>query len=130
MIDMLAQALATIPALRLAELVFAALFLVAGLVHAIGWRGGVQEMVAVGLPLPFDVNALVATLQIGGGLLLAAGTLVAPAALALGGFVVLAGLLAHQPWRGPERTKQAIALRERFALGASLLLIASLNVQP
>ncbi|MBD2841383.1 DoxX family protein [Erythrobacter rubeus] len=79
----------------IARILLAALFILAGVNKLSGMEGTVGYIASVGLPLPEIVYFLTVALEIGGGLMLAAGFKTRYAAGALGIFTVLTALIFH-----------------------------------
>jgi putative oxidoreductase len=77
------------------RLLLAALFILAGINKIGGMEGTVGYISSVGLPLPEVVYFGTVALEIGGGLLLAAGFKTRYVALALGIFTVLTAVIFH-----------------------------------
>lgn len=78
-----------------ARLLLAALFILAGINKLGAMEGTVGYIASVGLPFPELVYFGTVALEIGGGLLLAAGFKARYAALALGVFSVLTAVIFH-----------------------------------
>lgn len=78
-----------------ARLLLAALFILAGINKIGGMEGTVGYISSVGLPLPEVVYFGTVALEIGGGLLLAAGFKARQISLVLGVFTVLTAVIFH-----------------------------------
>ncbi|MEM7780525.1 MAG: DoxX family protein [Pseudomonadota bacterium] len=78
-----------------ARLLLAALFVLAGINKIGAMEGTVGYISSVGLPLPEVVYFGTVALEIGGGLLLAAGFKARQVALAMGVFTVLTAVIFH-----------------------------------
>lgn len=113
-------------ALLFGRLLLAAIFLDSGL-QKFGSQDGVAAVLAgKGLPLPWIGALGAATLEVIAGLALAAGVLVAPAALALAGFTLAAGALFHGFWEmeGAARIGERIHFLKNLSIIGGLLVLA------
>jgi len=111
-----------------ARLLFAALFLPAGISKLTGFAGTVGYISSVGLPLPTIGAALAATVEILGSLALLAGFGTRAAALALAAFTLVASFFFHAYWAVP--ADQAFVVQLLFfkniaVVGGLLALAAS-----
>lgn len=111
-----------------ARLLFAALFLPAGISKLTGFAGTVGYISSVGLPLPTIGAALAATVEILGSLALLAGFGTRAAALALAAFTLVASFFFHAYWAAP--AEQAFVVQLLFfkniaVVGGLLALAAS-----
>lgn len=84
-----------------ARVLFAALFLPAGIGKLTGFAGTVGYISSVGLPLPAVGAALALTVEIVGSLALLAGFGTRIAALALAAFTLVASFFFHAFWAVP-----------------------------
>ena len=111
-----------------ARVLFAALFLPAGISKLTGFAGTVGYISSVGLPLPTIGAALAATVEILGSLALLAGFGTRAAALALAAFTLVASFFFHAYWVAP--ADQAFVVQLLFfkniaVVGGLLALAAS-----
>src|SRR6185369_716187 len=79
----------------LARLLLAWVFIDSGMAKLLHWQDGIAEVAALGLPDPPLMLALVVGTQLVGGLAVAVGIGARLGGLALGGFTLVATLLAH-----------------------------------
>lgn len=109
------------------RLLFALLFLPAGLGKLTGFAGTVGYITSAGLPAPQLAAAFALSLEIIGGLalLLGAGTRVAALALAL--FTLVASFFFHNYWAVPEAQQfvQQLMFFKNIAVVGGLLSVAA-----
>jgi putative oxidoreductase len=109
------------------RLLFALLFLPAGLAKLTGFAGTVGYITSAGLPAPQLAAAFALSLEIIAGLalLLGAGTRVAALALAL--FTLVASFFFHNYWAVPEAQQfvQQLMFFKNIAVAGGLLSIAA-----
>jgi putative oxidoreductase len=109
------------------RLLFALLFLPAGISKLTGFAGTVGYISSVGLPLPQVAAALALSLEIIGGvaLLLGVGTRLAALALAL--FTLVASFFFHNYWAAPEAQQfvQQLMFFKNIAVVGGLLSVAA-----
>jgi putative oxidoreductase len=110
------------------RLLFAALFLPAGLSKLTGFEGTAGYIASVGLPLPAVGAALAIVVEIAGSLALIAGfqTRIAAAVLAL--FTLVATFFFHAFWAAaPEQAyvQQLMFFKNVAVVGGLLVLVAS-----
>ena len=112
----------------LARLLFAALFLPAGLSKLGGFEGTVGYIASAGLPLPQGGAALAIVLEIVGSLLLIVGFQTRIAAAVLAVFTLLATVIFHAFWgAAPEQAyvQQLMFFKNIAVVGGLLLLVSS-----
>lgn len=109
------------------RLLFALLFLPAGISKLTGFAGTVGYISSVGLPAPTLAAAFALSLEIIGGLalMLGAGTRVAALALAL--FTLVASFFFHNFWAVPEAQQfvQQLMFFKNIAVVGGLLSVAA-----
>jgi putative oxidoreductase len=109
-----------------ARVCLSAVFLWSGWTKLTDRAGGVAEVKALGLPAPALCLTLTIACQLAGGLMVLLGFWTRLGALALGGFTVVATLMAHRYWHlsGMERTQQRVVCLEHLAIvGGFIMLI-------
>jgi putative oxidoreductase len=112
----------------LARLLFAALFLPAGLSKLGGFEGTVGYIASAGLPLPQGGAALAIVVEIAGSLLLIVGFQARIAAAVLAVFTLLATVIFHAFWgAAPEQAyvQQLMFFKNIAVVGGLLLLVSS-----
>ena len=109
------------------RLMLAAIFLDSGFGKAGHLDGVAGGLAAKGVPLHWIAALGAALLEVAAGLALAAGVFVAPAALALAGFTLVAGALFHGFWevQGAARFGERIHFLKNLAIVGGLLVLAS-----
>jgi len=109
----------------LARLLLAWVFIDSGMAKLLHWQDGIAEVAALGLPDPPLMLALVVGTQLVGGLAVAVGIGARLGGLALGGFTLVATLLAHAYWglEGAERIRQKITFLEHMAIVGGFLVL-------
>ena len=105
-----------------AHLLLAALFILAGINKLGAMEGTVGYIEAFGLPFPQLVYFGTVALEIGGGLLLAAGFKTRFAALALGIFTVLTAVIFHSNFA--EQTEITLFLKNLAIAGGMFAVVA------
>ena len=109
-----------------ARVCLSAVFLWSGWTKLMDRAGGVAEVKALGLPAPALCLALTIACQLAGGLMVLLGFWTRLGALGLGGFTVVATLMAHRYWHlsGMERMQQRVVCLEHLAIvGGFIMLI-------
>ncbi len=112
----------------LARLLFAALFLPAGLSKLGGFEGTVGYIASAGLPLPQGGAALAIVVEIVGSLLLIVGFQARIAAAVLAVFTLVATVIFHAFWgAAPEQAyvQQLMFFKNIAVVGGLLLLVSS-----
>ena len=105
------------------RVLLAALFILAGVAKIIGRQPFLDHMAqqrVPGLLLP-----LVIVLELGGGLLVAAGFETQWAALALAGFCVLCAVVFHRDWS--DKAERTLCLKDLAIAGGLLVLAAAVG---
>lgn len=113
-------------ALLLGRLLLAAIFLDSG-VQKFGSLDGVASALATkGVPWPWFSALAAASLEVIGGVALVAGVMVAPSALALAAFTLVAGALFHGFWEveGAARIGERIHFLKNLTIIGGLLVLA------
>lgn len=107
----------------------AAVFLVSGITKALGWSGGLAEVVELGLPLPALALSSTIVVQLIGGFAVLTGVAARWGALALAAFTLLATLIAHAFWAAPPevRGQEAVIFLEHLGLVGGLLLLVAVG---
>jgi len=108
-----------------------AAYLQGGLVKLFDFPGAIAEMTHFGLTPPALFAILVAALELAASVMILAGIFRWLGALALGGFTLLATLIALRFWElpaGQERFMAANSFFEHLGLAGGFLLIAWLNL--
>lgn len=110
----------------IARLLFAVLFLPAGIAKLSGFESTVGYFTSLGLPLPALAVGLVIAIEIGGGLALLAGYKVRAAALALALFTLAATIIGHAYWAVPAEQVfvQKLMFFKNLAVTGGLLMLA------
>lgn len=106
-------------------------FLVSGLAKALDFEAAAAEMGELGLPAPGTTAALVILVQLGGSLLLFLPRQAWIGAILLGGFTLVATLIAHGFWQmeGAARVQNRIIFTEHLAILGGFVLLAALSLQ-
>jgi putative oxidoreductase len=109
------------------RLLFALLFLPAGLSKLTGFAGTVGYITSVGLPAPQLAAAFALSLEIIGGLALVLGAGTRLAALALALFTLVASFTFHNYWAVPEAQQfvQQLMFFKNIAVVGGLLSVAA-----
>ncbi len=115
------------PLALLARVLLAALFVPAGLSKIGGFAGTAGYIASKGLPMPEVLAALTIALEVGAGVLLLVGLFTRHAALALGAFTLLAGVLFHNYWAMPEAQQmmQSLMFWKNVAIAGGLFALAA-----
>jgi putative oxidoreductase len=110
-----------------ARLLFALLFLPAGIAKLSGFDGTVGYITSVGLPAPALAAGLALSLEILGGLALVLGFGTRAAALALALFTLFASFVFHNYWAVPEAQQfvQQLMFFKNIAVVGGLLSVAA-----
>ena len=104
------------------RLLLALLFVLAGVNKLSGMEGTVGYIASKGLPLPEVVYFGTVALEIGGGLLLAAGFKARYAAIALGVFSVLTAVIFHNDFT---QQSEMTAFLKNLAIGGGMFAVAA-----
>lgn len=109
------------------RLLFAALFLPAGIGKLTGFAGTVGYISSVGLPLPTIGSALALTVEIVGSIALVLGFRTRIAALVLGVFTLVATFFFHNFWGVPadQAFMQQLLFYKNIAVVGGLLVLAA-----
>ena len=109
------------------RLLFALLFLPAGISKLTGFAGTVGYITSVGLPAPTLAAAFALSLEIIGGLALVLGAGTRVAALALALFTLVASFFFHNYWAVPEAQAfvQQLMFYKNIAVVGGLLSVAA-----
>ena len=130
----LARSVLGTPAARfLALLGLCAAYIQGGLNKLVDFPGAIAEMTHFGLAPAPVFAAFVIALELVGSAMILTGFLRWLAALALGGFTLLATFLALRFWElpvGPERFMAANSFFEHLGLAGGFLLVAWLDLAP
>ena len=108
------------PALLIARILLATMFVLAGLQKIGAYSGTVQYMEAFGLPgflLPFVI-----ALEVAGGVAIIAGFMTRWAALALAGFTLVAGVVFHFDFSDQ---MQSILFMKNLSITGGLIVLAA-----
>ncbi|MCC3306206.1 DoxX family protein [Sneathiella sp. HT1-7] len=113
----------------IARLCVAAVFQYSGVTKALDWLAGVAEVSALGLPFPEISLGLTILVQLGGSLALIFGWGIPVAAAALGGFTIVATLLAHDFWNYADVSfqRQLTTALEHLAIVGGFFALALLG---
>ena len=108
-----------------ARILLAAMFIISGFGKITGFDGTAGYIASKGLPMPQVVAALTIALELGGGLMLAAGFKARWAALALGVFSVLAAVIFHNFWAAEAAQKmgQQINFLKNITIAGGMLMV-------
>lgn len=106
----------------ISRVLLAALFILAGIGKLGGMEGTVGYITSVGLPFPELVFYGTVALEIGGGLLLAAGFKARYAAAALGVFSILAAIIFHNDFA---QQSEMTAFLKNLAIGGGMFMVAT-----
>lgn len=106
--------------LLLLRLAIALLFVVAGVRKLVAFDGTVQWLSGMGLPVAMAVATAVILVEIVGGLAIASGVLLRPAAGVVAAFTALASVIGHPFWIDP--TQLYDFLKNVIVIAALLLL--------
>lgn len=111
----------------IARLLFAVLFVPAGISKLTGFAGTVGYIASVGLPLPAVGAVLAVLVELGGGLALLAGFGTRIAAVALAAFTLVASLFFHAYWSVPadQAMVQQLMFFKNIAIVGGLLALAA-----
>lgn len=109
------------------RLLFAAMFLPAGIGKLTGFAGAVGYITSAGLPAPQLAAAFALSLEIIGSLALVFGAGTRVAALALALFTVVASFFFHNYWAVPEAQQlvQQLMFFKNVAIAGGLLTVAA-----
>ena len=115
------------PLALLARLLFAALFLPAGLGKLTGFEATVGYIASVGLPLPALGAAIALVVEIAGSAALITGFFARPAALVLAGFTLVASVFFHAFWAVPadQQFVQQLLFFKNVGVAGGLFAIAA-----
>lgn len=109
------------------RLMLALIFILSGFNKITGWDGTLQYMSSKGLPLTEVLLGLTILIELGGGLLIAAGWYARWAALAVFLFIIPTTLVFHNFWtfEGMERQMQMIQFLKNLAIMGGLLYVVA-----
>jgi uncharacterized membrane protein YphA (DoxX/SURF4 family) len=110
----------------LARAFMAAVFLYSGQDKLRHWQAGVDEVAALGMPMPRLFAAATIAVQIIGGLSVLSGIGAAAGAAVLALFTAAATVLAHRFWqlKGKAAQQELLTSLEHLAIVGGLLLLA------
>ena len=114
--------------LLLARIFLSAPFLYSGVDKLGHVPAALAEFSALGVPFPAAALLLTILVQIGGGLMVLLGLYTRVGAVLLGGFTIVATLIAHRFWslEGAEFTRQLTTALEHLAIvGGFIALLAA-----
>jgi len=105
----------------------ALIFILSGFNKITGWDGTLQYMSSKGLPFTEVLLGLTILIELGGGLLIAAGWYARWAALAVFLFIIPTTLVFHNFWtfEGMERQMQMIQFLKNLAIMGGLLYVVA-----
>jgi putative oxidoreductase len=108
-----------------ARILLAVMFIISGFGKISGFEGTAGYIASKGLPMPQVVAALTIALELGGGLMLAAGFKARWVALALGVFSVLAALIFHNFWavEAAQKMGQQINFMKNITIAGGMLMV-------
>jgi putative oxidoreductase len=108
-----------------ARICLSAVFLYSGVTKLLDLPAAYQEVVGLGLPLPWAALAVTLAVQIAGGLMVLVGWRARFGAFLLAGFTIVATLWAHGFWSlsGVERIRQLTTSLEHLAIVGGFILI-------
>jgi putative oxidoreductase len=108
-----------------ARVLLALMFIISGFGKITGFDGTVAYIASKGLPMPQVVAALTVALELGGGLMLAAGFKARWAALALAIFTVLAAVIFHNFWavEAAQKMGQQINFMKNITIAGGMLMV-------
>jgi putative oxidoreductase len=114
------------PAILLARVLLALIFVVSGFGKITGFDGTVGYMAAKGMPMPQVLAVGAIAVEFLGGLMLVVGWKARWAALALFAFTILATVIFHNPMGlPPEQVQgQMIHLMKNLAMMGGMLMVA------
>ena len=109
------------------RLLFAALFLPAGIGKLTGFAGTVGYITSVGMPMPTVAAAIAAAVEVLGGLALIFGVGTRFAALALAFFTLVASFFFHAYWSLPveQQMMQQLMFFKNMGVTGGLLALAA-----
>jgi putative oxidoreductase len=113
------------PGLLIARVLLALIFIVSGFGKITGFSGTAGYMASKGMPMAEVLLVPAITIELGGGLLLAAGYKTRWAALAIFLFLIPATLIFHAFWSvAPEQaTTQTIQFQKNLAIMGGMLYV-------
>lgn len=113
------------PALLLARILLALMFILAGFGKLTGLAGTAGYIASQGLPMPMVLAVLVGVLELVGGLAIAIGLHARIAALALALFTLLAAIIFHNFWAVPAEQQmiQQLMFMKNLSIAGGLLLV-------
>ena len=108
-----------------ARILLAVMFIISGFGKITGFDGTAGYIASKGLPMPQVVAALTIALELGGGLMLAAGFKARWAALALGLFSILAAVIFHNFWavEAAQKMGQQINFMKNITIAGGMLMV-------
>ena len=108
-----------------ARILLAVMFIISGFGKVTGFDGTVGYIASKGLPMPQVVAALTIALELGGGILLAAGFKARWVALALGLFTLVAAMIFHNFWaaEAAQKSMQQIQFLKNVTIAGGMLMV-------
>jgi putative oxidoreductase len=108
-----------------ARILLAVMFILSGFSKITGFEGTVGYIASKGLPLPQLVAIGTIAVELGGGIMLAAGFKARWAALALAVFTVLAAIIFHNFWAADAAHKmdQQINFMKNISIAGGMLMV-------
>ena len=115
------------PLTLIGRILFAALFLPAGISKIVGFEGTVGLIASKGAPIPEVAATIAIIIEIAGGLALILGFKARWAALALAIFTLVATLIFHNYWTLPadKQMMQQLMFMKNIAIIGGLLTLAA-----
>ena len=108
-----------------ARILLAVMFIISGFGKITGFDGTAGYIASKGLPMPQVVAALTIAMELGGGLMLAAGFKARWAALALAIFTLLAAIIFHNFWavEAAQKMGQQINFMKNITIAGGMLMV-------
>ena len=108
-----------------ARILLAVMFIISGFGKVTGFDGTVGYIASKGLPMPQVVAALTIALELGGGILLAAGFKARWVALALALFTLVAAMIFHNFWaaEAAQKSMQQIQFLKNVTIAGGMLMV-------
>jgi putative oxidoreductase len=108
-----------------ARILLAVMFIISGFGKITGFDGTVGYIASKGLPLPQLVAIGTIVVELGGGLMLAAGFKARWAALALAVFTLLAAIIFHNFWAvdAAQKMGQQINFMKNITIAGGMLMV-------
>ena len=115
----------------ISRLCLAAVYLYSAFDKLFHWHSSIKEVESLKLPLPSCFAALTILVQFTGGFAIVFGIVLAPAALLLAGFTLVATLLGHHFWllRGVKARREFTRSLEHLAIVGGLCLLALQSIK-